>query len=244
MLIIPAIDLLDKKVVRLKQGQEVSAKVYSDDPIRFALDYQDAGARWIHVVNLDGAFGRSGMNDAIIKELTETLAIPIELGGGIRSMDQIGYWINRGVGRVVLGSIAVKDPKVVEKAIRKYGNKAIVVGIDIRENKVSISGWTEDTDIEAMDLVKNMKVAGLKRIIITDIATDGMLRGPNIDIMTEIAEKSGLAIIASGGVSSMKDCEHFYKESHRGIEGIITGKALYEGKLDLKTAIQRFQKED
>lgn len=244
MFIIPAIDLLDEKIVRLKQGRESSAKIYSDDPIQFALQYQTAGARWIHVVNLDGAFGRSGVNDTLIKELTEALAIPIELGGGIRSMDQIGYWINRGVGRVVLGSIAVKDPGMVEKAIRKYGNRTIVAGIDVRGQKVAISGWTENTDIEVMDLVKEMKIAGLKRIILTDIATDGMLAGPNIPMMTEVAEKSGLAVIASGGVSSMEDCEKYFNESHRGIEGIITGKALYEEKLDLKTAIQRFQNED
>jgi phosphoribosylformimino-5-aminoimidazole carboxamide ribotide isomerase len=244
MFIIPAIDLLGGKVVRLQQGREKTAKIYSDDPIQFALEYQKAGAKWIHVVDLDGAFGRSGINDALIIGLAETLSIPFELGGGIHTMDQIGYWLNRGVGRVVLGSIAVKEPEIVEKAIRKYGNKAIVAGIDVRDGEVMISGWTEGADVEAVDLAKKMKIAGLARIIVTDIRTDGMLTGPNADVMTEIAEKTGLSIIASGGVGNIEDCEKIFNESRRGIEGIITGRALYENKLDLKTAIKKFQTED
>ncbi len=241
MFIIPAIDLLGEKVVRLQQGREETAKVYSDDPVQFAIEYQKAGAQWIHVVNLDGAFGRSGINDALIIELAETLSIPFELGGGIHTMDQIGYWLNRGISRVVLGSIAVKDPDIVEKAVRKYGNKAIIAGIDVRDRQVMISGWTEGSDIEAVDLAKKMRIAGLTRIIVTDIRTDGMLTGPNVDVMTEIAEKTGLSIIASGGVGSIEDCEKIFNESHRGIEGIITGRALYENKLNLKTAIDKFQ---
>ncbi len=244
MLIIPAIDLLGEKVVRLRQGREETAKIYSDDPVQFALKYQAAGAKWIHVVNLDGAFGRSGINDALIIELAETLSIPFELGGGIHTMDQIGYWLNRGVSRIVLGSVAVREPEIVEKAIRKYGNKAIVAGIDVRDRQVMISGWTEGADVDAVDLAKKMKIAGLARIIVTDIRTDGMLTGPNVDVMTEIAEKTGLSIIASGGVGSIEDCEKIFSESCRGIEGIITGRALYEDKLDLKMAIEKFQTEE
>jgi phosphoribosylformimino-5-aminoimidazole carboxamide ribotide isomerase len=244
MLIIPAIDLLGQKVVRLQQGREETAKIYSDDPVQFALKYQEAGAKWIHVVDLDGAFGRSGINDALIIELAETLSIPFELGGGIHTMDQIGYWLNRGVSRVVLGSIAVREPDIVEKAIRKYGNKAIVAGIDVRDRQVMISGWTEGAGVEAMDLAKKMKIAGLARIIVTDIRTDGMLTGPNADVMTEIAEETDLSIIASGGVGNIEDCEKIFNASVRGIEGIITGRALYENKLDLKTAIEKFQTEE
>ncbi len=244
MLIIPAIDLLGEKVVRLQQGREETAKVYSDDPVQFALKYQEDGAKWIHVVDLDGAFGRSRINDALIIELAETLSIPFELGGGIHTMDQIGYWLNRGVSRIVLGSIAVRKPEIVEKAIRKYGNKAIVAGIDVRDRQVMISGWTEGAGVEAVDLAKKMKIAGLARIIVTDIRTDGMLTGPNADVMTEIAEVTGLSIIASGGVGSIEDCEKIFHASDKGIEGIITGRALYENKLDLKTAIEKFQTEE
>ena len=241
MLIIPAIDLLGKKVVRLSQGIEETAVVYSGNPLDIALHYQAVGAQWIHVVDLDGAFGRTGINDGLIQKLTETLTVPIELGGGIRTVDRIGYWLNRGVGRVVLGSAAVNKPDMVEKAIRIYGNKVIIVGIDIKDGDVAVHGWTEKSGMGYLDHAKKMKNAGLSRTIVTDISTDGMLSGPKIDAMIEIAENTGLHIIASGGVSHIDDLGIVSEHADRGIEGIIIGRAIYEKKLDIKQAIENYQ---
>ncbi|MBN2104104.1 1-(5-phosphoribosyl)-5-[(5-phosphoribosylamino)methylideneamino]imidazole-4-carboxamide isomerase [bacterium] len=241
MIVIPAIDLLDGKVVRLIQGQEQSATVYSDDPLEFAIQYQEAGARWIHVVNLDGAFGRPGMNDAVIERISRNVDIPIELGGGIRTLDRIEFWLERGIGRVVLGSVAVQSPEIIQQAIDKHGEDSIVAGIDIQEGKVAISGWTEKTQIQFIELAKNMKNLGICRVIVTDIIADGMLTGPNIDTMIDIAGNTGLSVIVSGGVGSMQDIRKVADAAGLGIEGVIIGKAIYENKIDVAQAIQQFQ---
>lgn len=242
MLIIPAIDLLKEKVVRLSQGTEETATVYSNDPLKIALDFQKAGAHWIHVVDLDGAFGRPETNDTVIKQLTRTLSIPIELGGGIRSLDRISFWLNQGVGRVILGSVAVKNPEIVKQAINQYGSEPVVVGIDIRAGKVAVHGWQENTQTNYIEIARKMKSFGLQRTIVTDIATDGMLTGPKLDAMINIAQKTDLAVIASGGVSSLKDLEYIAEYSHQGIEGAIIGRAIYEKKFTVKQAIDKFQK--
>lgn len=241
MIIIPAIDLLDGKVVRLEQGEEKSAKIYSDDPLEFALQFQDAGAKWIHVVNLDGAFGRPGMNDAVIERITRNVSVPVELGGGIRTIDRIEFWMERGVKRVVLGSVAVRAPEIVDRAIHQFGSDAIIVGIDVHENNVAIAGWTEKTNIHCIDLAAQMKSLGLKRIIVTDISTDGMLTGPNIDTMIDIAGNTGLTVIISGGVGSIDDIETVANAADFGIEGVIVGKAIYENKIDIFHAIEQYQ---
>ena len=241
MIIIPAIDLLDGKVVRLMQGEEQSAKVYADDPLEFALRYQEAGARWIHVVNLDGAFGRPGMNDAVIERISRNVNISIELGGGIRTMDRIEFWLERGIDRVVLGSVAVHSPEIVKQAIQKHGPESIVAGIDIHEGHVAVSGWTEKTEIQFIELAQQMKNLGIQRTIVTDIATDGMLTGPNIDTMIDIAGNTGLYVIVSGGVGSMEDIRKVADAADFGIEGVIVCKAIYENKIDVAQAIQQYQ---
>ena len=241
MIIIPAIDLLDGKVVRLEQGVEDSATVYSNDPLVFARQFEEAGAEMIHVVNLDGAFGRPEKNREIIETLAKELHIPIELGGGIRNPDQVGFWLNRGISRVILGSAAVKDPSMVEKAVRKYGNEAIVVGIDMKDGKVAVHGWQDVTETDGVDLANQMKYAGLSRVIITDIATDGMLSGPKLDAMITIAGETGLSVIVSGGVSRLEDLDLIAAQSEAGLEGVIVGKAIYENRLDVKEAIQKYQ---
>lgn len=242
MQIIPAIDLLGNKVVRLSQGVENTATVYSSKPIEIAKGFHEAGAKWIHIVDLDGAFGRDGVNDDLIEQITSAVPIPVELGGGIRSIDCIGYWLNRGVSRVVIGSAAVKNPDMVEKAVRKYGNKGIVVGIDIKGNEVAIHGWTEGSGMDYLELAKKMKTAGLARTIVTDICTDGMLTGPKLKPMVDIAENTGLAVIASGGMSDIEDLKVIAEHAVCGIEGIIIGRAIYEKRLDLKEAITKYQK--
>lgn len=240
MLIIPAIDLLGGNVVRLSQGAEETAVVYDNNPLRVATEFEKAGAKWIHVVNLDGAFGRPGMNDIVITQFIQYLSIPIELGGGIRTLDRIEFWLERGVRRVVVGSLAVKEPDLIAKAIRKHGNESIIVGLDIRDGKVAISGWQENTSIHYLDLARQMESMGLKRVIITDIATDGMLSGPRLESMTEIAKKTKLKVIASGGVSKPKDLAPIAKVEKKGIEGVIIGRAIYEKKLSLKRALLKY----
>ncbi len=242
MIILPAIDLLDGRVVRLEQGIEYSAKVYSEDPLAFARDFESAGAKFIHVVNLDGAFGRPEKNKDVIVHLTQHLSIPIELGGGIRSLDQIGFWLNRGVSRVILGSAAINDPDMVEKAIKKYGSESVVVGIDMMDGRAAVHGWQDVTDVDGVELATRMKGFGLSRVIITDIATDGMLSGPKLNKMIEIAEKTGLKVIASGGVGKMEDLGLIAEYAQIGIEGAIVGKAIYENRLDIKEAIRKYQK--
>ncbi len=240
MLIIPAIDLLGGKVVRLSQGAEETAVVYDDDPLRVATEFEKAGARWIHVVNLDGAFGRPGMNDTVITQFIQYLSIPIELGGGIRTLDRIEFWLERGIGRVIVGSMAVKDPDLIGRAIQKHGDESIIVGLDIRDGNVAISGWQENTSIHSLDLANQMKSAGLKRVIITEITTDGMLSGPQLDSMIKIAKKTKLKVIASGGISKPKDLAPIAKAEKQGIEGVIIGRAIYEKKLSLKRALAKY----
>jgi len=241
MLIVPAIDLLNEKVVRLSQGLESTAKVYSEDAPETARAFERAGARWIHVVDLDGAFGRQGVNDALISRLACSLSIPFELGGGIRTADHIDFWLNRGVSRVVLGSALLENPEMAERAVQEYGSDAVTAGIDMKGGKVSIKGWLEDTPVEGLDLASRLKKAGLARVILTDIASDGMLEGPRLDRMIEIAEKTGLAVTVSGGVGSMEDLARIAGCGKYGIEAAIVGRAVYENRLDLAEAIRRFQ---
>jgi len=240
MLIIPAIDLLGRKVVRLRQGAEESAHVYFDNPLEVALDFQEAGAKWIHVVDLDGAFGRPGKNDSVIQKIVDSLSISLELGGGIRSMDRIQFWMDAGIGRIIMGSIAVQKPEVVEEAIKKFDADRVIVGIDARDGKVATHGWTQDASINAVDLAVQMKEMGLERTIITDISTDGMLTGPKLDTMLSIYQKTGLKVIASGGVSCLGDLEEIAKYAD-AIEGAIIGRAIYEKRFTVKEAVDTFK---
>ncbi|MBN1895785.1 1-(5-phosphoribosyl)-5-[(5-phosphoribosylamino)methylideneamino]imidazole-4-carboxamide isomerase [bacterium] len=241
MLIVPAIDLLNEKVVRLSRGLEATAKMYSEDALETARAFEKAGAKWIHVVNLDGAFGRPGVNDQVISRLASGLTIPFELGGGIRTPDQIDFWLHLGVSRVVLGSSLLERPEMAEKAVQKYGSDAVTAGIDMKGGKVSIRGWLKDTPVDGLDLACNLKKAGLTRVILTDIASDGMLQGPRLERMTEIADRTGLAVTVSGGVGSLDDLARIAECRNNGIEAVIVGKAVYEKKLDLAEAVRRFQ---
>lgn len=242
MILFPAIDLLNSQVVRLQQGLEQSKTVYSNDPPAMARSFQDAGAQWIHVVDLDGAFGRPEVNDAVIRDMIHSVSIPIELGGGIRTLDRITYWLKQGVGRVILGSVAIKNPDLVQTAIETHGSDAIVVGIDMKDGKVAIHGWQDKTDVDAISLAKQMQACGLTRTIITDIATDGMLTGPRLETMLQIADATGLNVIASGGVGTLDDLATIEAVTSRGIEGAIVGKAIYENAFTVQEAVERFQK--
>ncbi len=241
MIVLPAIDLLHKQVVRLEQGKEESAKVYSDDPLSFAREFQEAGAKWIHVVDLDGAFGRMHENDDVIQNIADNLNIKIELGGGIRDIDRIRHWLDLGVGRVILGSVAVNNPEIVKDAVEQFGADKIVVGIDAKDGMVAVHGWQDVTKVSAVELAEQMKAMGCIRFIVTDIATDGMLTGPKLDTMLEIAERTDLKVIVSGGIHALEDLELIKIHEHKGLDGVITGKAIYENCLDIRQAITQYQ---
>ena len=233
MEVIPAIDLKDGRCVRLVQGDFDKETVFSTDPAAIARRWQDAGAPRIHVVDLDGAAsGRPGNPEAVACIL-EAVNIPIQLGGGIRNIHTLESWLARGIQRVVLGTAAVEDPYFLEEACARYGD-SVIAGIDARNGKVAASGWTRITEVDTICLVKRVGEVGARRIIYTDIATDGMLTGPNLEAVQQVASHTRLPIIASGGVTSVA---HLVSLNALGVEGAIVGRALYTGDLDLRDAI-------
>jgi phosphoribosylformimino-5-aminoimidazole carboxamide ribotide isomerase len=240
MQIIPAIDLLGGRVVRLSQGREESAVVYSDRPESVAADLESAGAEWIHVVDLDGAFGRPGVNAAAVERIAGAVRASVELGGGIRDRERVRFWLDRGVGRVVLGSAAVRDPGLVRDAVAAHGPASVVAGIDARDGRVSVAGWTEDGGRDAIELAAAMESAGVRTVIVTEIAADGMLAGTRAGTAVRIAEGTGLSVIVSGGVGRLEDIAEIARLGLPGIGGVIVGRAYYEGRIDLAEAIRSY----
>lgn len=238
MIIYPAIDIKDGKCVRLTKGKFDDVAVFSDEPSVVAKKWEDSGASFIHVVDLDGARYGSETSNEIIKKIVDTVSVPIQVGGGIRTLSDIEKKFSIGVNRVILGTIAIKNPELVSLAVQKYGDK-IAVGIDAINGMVAVEGWEEVSEISALDLCENMKKVCVKTIIYTDIAKDGMKSGPNFLETKEIIDKTGLDIITSGGVTTMEDLEGV---EAIGSHGVIIGKALYENLLDLEEVILRFQK--
>ena len=238
MIIFPAIDLRGGKCVRLIQGDFDKETVYSDDPQATALKWQSFGAKFLHVVDLDGARAGSPQNIPAIKKILDAVNIPIEVGGGIRTLDDMEKILALGVRRVILGSVAVENISLVEDAAKKFGDK-IVVGIDARNGFVAVYGWEKSSAVKADELAKKIVAAGVKTIIYTDISKDGMLSGVNAEIFAELAKKSGAEIIASGGVKSLDDIRALKAAK---ISGVIVGKAIYTGSLDLKVAIDEAEK--
>lgn len=237
MQIYPAIDIKDGKAVRLTQGKFDDVTVFNDDPVSAAKAWIDAGASYIHIVDLDGArYGKSFITD-IIKAIRAKYDIAIQTGGGVRTLEDVADRINAGASRVIIGTAAVKNPELVRQAAELYGDK-IAVGVDAKNGMVAISGWEEVSDVTAVDLCLKMKEYGIKTVIYTDISKDGMMCGPNIESTGALIEKTGLDIIASGGVSAMSDIENVSKI---GSAGVIIGKALYNGALNLKEVIDRFE---
>ncbi len=241
MLILPAIDLLNGHAVRLKQGMESTAKTYSAEPEKVASTWQTSGAEIIHVVNLDGAFGREQTNIKAIEKIISAVTIPIELGGGIRSVDQARLWLDLGVHRVIFGTAALTEPEIVAEAVTEFGAEKVVVGIDGRSDKVAIRGWEEQTETSVLSLALKMKETGVTRIIYTDVHRDGELVGPNFKSTDELARKADLRIIASGGFSTLEHFQRLDKLGNPNIEGAIVGTALYEGTLLLQDLTSRFK---
>jgi len=239
MLLFPAIDLKEGKAVRLLQGRMEDSTVYSDNPVDLAKEFEIQGAKYLHIVDLNGAFTGKPVNDEIIRRIVRSVSLKIQVGGGIRTMERITELIELGVQRVILGTIAVKNPELVAEAVRRYG-KRVIVGIDAKDGLVAVQGWAETTKMRAIDLGKAMKVMGVHSVVFTDIARDGMLQGPNIESTVQMADETGLSVIASGGISTLEDLRDLQAEAIKGVslEGAITGKALYSGVFTLKEALE------
>ncbi len=244
MIVFPAVDLRRGKCVRLRQGRLEAETVFSDDPVAMAEHWVSQGAEWLHVVNLDGAFGQASSNLRVVKEIASsefqplTSNIQIQFGGGLRTMADIEGALELGLARVILGTVAVKEPSLVAEAVQYFGAERIVVGIDARKGKVATHGWQEVSPLAATDLALRVKGLGVERVVYTDIARDGMLSGVNVEATRELAQRTGLKVIASGGVSSLDDVRRLKEAEASGVEGVIIGQALYSGALDLREAIQ------
>ena len=236
MILFPAIDLKDGQCVRLFQGDMDQVTVFGDDPAAQARDFAAAGAKWLHVVDLNGAVSGRPVNEDAVTAILDAVDIPVQLGGGIRDRDTIEFWLERGVRRVILGTIAVRDPALVEQASRKHPGR-VAVGIDARDGMVAVEGWTETSATTALDLAKRFRDSGLAVIIYTDISRDGAMQGPNIEATVELARAISVPVIASGGVSSMADLEALKKAGQGLLQGVISGRALYDGRIDLAAAI-------
>lgn len=239
MFVIPAIDLKDGLCVRLLQGREQDSTVYSDDPAATGRKWEAYGAGLLHVVDLDGAFTGNQKNFESIRRIREAVRMSIEIGGGIRDMDRIDKLLSLGIDRVILGTVAIEEPELVEKASKKYPGR-IIVGIDAKNGLVAVKGWVEVTTTDAYELALRMQECGAAGIIYTDISKDGMMTGPNIEAMKKMVESVNIPVIASGGVSSINDIKNLLQI--KGLWGVITGKALYSGNLDLKEALDLAEK--
>ena len=234
MEVIPAIDLKGGRCVRLLQGDFDKETVFSTDPGAVARGWEQAGALRIHVVDLEGAASGRPENAEAVARILESVDIPVQLGGGIRNMETLEGWLDKGVQRVVLGTAAVEDPDFLQEALRRFG-ESVVVGIDARDGRVAASGWKRTTEVDAIELIERMKGFGARRIIYTDISRDGMLSGPNLESVRQVVSSTKVPVIASGGVSTI---EHLKSLRELGVEGAIVGRALYTGDVNLREAIQ------
>jgi phosphoribosylformimino-5-aminoimidazole carboxamide ribotide isomerase len=229
--LIPAVDLKGGKCVRLQEGIASLSTEYSSDPVSMALHWEELGATRLHLVDLDGAFSGQAAHLEIAKSIFRALKIPVQFGGGLRTLEQIETILDLGAKRAILGTAAVDDPNMVEEAVRRHPG-AIVVGIDARQGKVALRGWVDQTALSAAELALRMKNLGVERIIYTDVARDGMLRGVNYLETENLGRETGMKVIASGGVTTIEDIRALWERRASGIEGAILGRALYDGKLD------------
>lgn len=237
MIIYPAIDIMGGKCVRLYQGRADRATVYADNPADMALRWRSEGAEFLHLVDLDGAFKGSPQNLTAIENVVNAVDIPVQLGGGLRTIEDLDRVFDVGVSRAILGTSVITDPELVKAACARYPGK-IVAGIDAREGKVSIKGWVEDTDIFAVDLAMQLEIYGISRIVYTDILSDGTQKGVNIFATEELAGGIKIPVIASGGVSTIGDIRQLKPLQASGVEGVIVGRALYEGNFTLAEAFE------
>ncbi|BAQ15771.1 1-(5-phosphoribosyl)-5-[(5-phosphoribosylamino)methylideneamino]imidazole-4-carboxamide isomerase [Methyloceanibacter caenitepidi] len=236
MILYPAIDLKDGQCVRLRQGEMDQATVFNEDPAAQAKTFEDQGFEWLHVVDLNGAFEGKPVNGPAVEAIFAASHLPIQLGGGIRDIDTIADWLDKGIDRVILGTAAVRDPDLVREAARDFPG-CIAVGIDARDGKVAIEGWAETSEMTALDLARRFEDAGVAAIIHTDIARDGLLEGLNLDATVELADAVSVPVIASGGLGSIDDIKRLVEPACAKLDGAIAGRALYDGRLDAAEAL-------
>ncbi len=234
MILYPAIDLKDGNCVRLYKGEMEQATVFNDDPAAQAAAFEAAGCRWLHLVDLNGAFAGAPVNAAAVEAILARVSVPAQLGGGIRDMATIDAWLSKGLARVILGTVAVRDPALVKAAAKAHPGK-VAVGIDARDGMVAVEGWAETTDVTALDLARQFEDAGVSAIIYTDIDRDGAMQGPNVEATAALARAVSIPVIASGGVSSMDDLKAL-KQSGAPLDGVISGRALYDGRIEVAAA--------
>jgi phosphoribosylformimino-5-aminoimidazole carboxamide ribotide isomerase len=237
LIVIPAIDIKGGRCVRLKQGRMSEETVFSDYPEEMAVKWFEHGAERLHIVDLDGAVHGMPVNKGVIESVVNAVPIPVQLGGGVRDMKTLGAYFDLGLHYVILGTAAHKDPEFADEACGTFPGR-IIIGIDAREDRVSVEGWTEETDITPLELAKRYEASGVSAIVYTDIHRDGMKRGPNVAATGALARDIGIPVIASGGISGLADVLKILPLSKKGVIGMITGRALYDGTLDLAEAIR------
>jgi phosphoribosylformimino-5-aminoimidazole carboxamide ribotide isomerase len=237
MILFPAIDLKEGLAVRLEQGDMARATVFHRDPASQARAFETQGFEYLHIVDLDGAFAGKPVNAAAVDRILESVSIPVQLGGGIRNTATVEGWLEKGVTRVIIGTAAVRDPPFVKQAARDYPGR-IAVGLDARDGRVAVEGWAETSEVTALDIAKRFEDAGVAAIIYTDISSDGMLQGLNLDATIALAEAVSIPVIASGGFASIDDVKAMLEPRARKLEGAIAGRALYDGRLDAAEALR------
>jgi phosphoribosylformimino-5-aminoimidazole carboxamide ribotide isomerase len=237
MILFPAIDLKDGQCVRLKLGDMAQATVFNDDPAAQALAFEKQGFEWLHLVDLNGAFAGRPVNGAAVEAILNKVTVPVQLGGGIRNLPQIETWLARGIRRVILGTVALRDPVIVKEACRKFPGR-IAVGIDAKAGRVAVEGWAETSDLTAIDLARRFADAGVAAIVFTDIDRDGVLKGLNIASTLALAHAVKIPVIASGGLASIDDIRRLLEPDCAILEGAISGRALYDGRLDAVAALR------
>ena len=235
MILYPAIDLKDGNAVRLLRGDMEKSTVFNIDPVAQAMEFVQKGCRWLHLVDLNGAFKGEPVNAVTVEAILAQTKVPAQLGGGIRDMTTIERWLDKGLARVILGTVAVENPNLVREAANKFPNQ-VAVGIDARKGRVATKGWAEETDVLATDLARSFEDAGVSTIIYTDINRDGAMQGPNIESTADLAKSVSIPVIASGGVSSLQDLIAL-RDCGANLNGAISGRALYDGAIDLNTAL-------
>lgn len=238
MQLYPAIDMKNGQCVRLRQGAFKDITIYSDAPEKVAAHWQEKGASFLHLVDLDGALAGYSVNEEVIRRIADTVSIPIEIGGGIRSKEAVERMLDLRVRRVIIGTKAAEHPEFLRDMVRTFGEEAIVAGVDAKDGMVAVEGWEKVSSLTASDLCLTMKEYGVRHIVYTDISRDGMLSGPNVEATRKLTEETGLDIIASGGVSCMEDLKCLHEA---GIRGAIIGKALYENRIDLAEAVRLYE---
>ena len=237
MILFPAIDLKDGEAVRLEQGDMARATVFHRDPAAQAQDFERQGFEYLHVVDLDGAFAGKPVNAGAVEKILASVKMPVQLGGGVRDMRTVEGWLGKGIRRVIIGTAAVRDPALVTQAAKAFPGR-VAVGLDARDGKVAVAGWAETSEMTALDIARRFEDAGVTAIIYTDISRDGLLKGLNLDATIALAEAISIPVIASGGLASLDDIKALLTPRAKKLEGAITGRALYDGRLDASAALK------